>query len=267
MSRIPAFRRPPFSSTVRAFTVIEMVVVIAVVAILSSIAVVSYVGMIADARDTSRKTDAGDLKIQLRGMKQRNGAYPLPNAPFSITNSGVVIVRQGDTDSVSTDGGGVLRTDPRTGNPYRYSTVANRQSFQIAATLEATGEKLRAYVDGDYSPLAPDIVPSLVLAMSGTSDVEIRDGVGSGSENRKKFVVNASTLNLAYDLFGDPMATAPDFASILEESGVRIPRTSSYYDCRSVYEAGKSVGPGTYYMLDFDGSVTSTGCVMNPPQY
>lgn len=248
--------------SVSAFTIVEILVVITILAVLSAVAMVSYVGMIGDARDTGRKTDMADMKVQLRGMKQRSGAYPVPNGFFSMTNGGTAIVKQGDTDSIESNGA-VLRADPKTKLAYRYSTTENRQSYQIGMSLEATSDVPRAYVEGDFSPLAPDLVPSLILAMTGSSPVEIRAGIGSGSENRKTFVLNGSTLNVPY-VFSEEQAlsSAIDFDAIFVEPGVKLARTSSYFGCKEISDAGKSVGPGDYLVVDSVGNVTSTGCVM-----
>ena len=75
------------SHTRKAFTLIELVVAITIVVILSAIGFVSYDSSVADTRDSRRINDMEGLKIGLKSHKQKEGNYPLPVNPFTITNS------------------------------------------------------------------------------------------------------------------------------------------------------------------------------------
>jgi hypothetical protein len=134
-------------------------------------------------------------------------------------------------------------------------------------SLELGSEKYGSYVDGDYVPLSPYVFPSLLLATDNTGTFEIHDGVGSGSVNRVKFIVNNGSLNLPYNMDGKTVSTATSFSGILTEPGVRLPWTSNYATCQDIYEGGKNMGPGTYLVISSTGSLTMTGCTMNPPTY
>ncbi len=71
----------------KAFTLVEMVVVVAILAILSLIGYVSYSDNVIGARDSQRTNDVEKLQIDLKGHKQKEGAYPTPVSPINITNS------------------------------------------------------------------------------------------------------------------------------------------------------------------------------------
>lgn len=114
--------------------------------------------------------------------------------------------------------------DPRTKNYYPYAVSKNRQAFQIATIIEDSSP-WKAYVDGDYKTVAKNVLPSLLLAVTkGENDVvEIAEGVvtegSSGSENRKKFIVNQGTANLPYGEDGNVKAnTDLSFAEILSQT-------------------------------------------------
>ncbi len=184
------------------FTMVELIVVLTIVAILAAISFVSYTSMMSDARNSVRKTDMSEMKVRLRGIAQKVGAYPLPSAPFAMTNSGYLAVNQGNTDTVETEEGGSPRKDPKSKTSYVYSTVTNRHGYQIGMILEGENDTYNSLVDGDYIPLVPSVFPSLILAITSTSTIEVHDGIGAGSANRTKFVVQNGTLNLPYNITG-----------------------------------------------------------------
>lgn len=254
------------------FTIVELLVVISTLAILATISFMSYSSSITDARDSARTADIGNLKVALRSEYQKRGAYPSPGNAFGLMNSGVTnsgIVSQGFIDhTVNISAVQTPPKDPKTASWYGYATTRNRQAYELAATLENAGS-LKAYIDGNYKTVAKNILPSLFLAMTGTTgtQVEIQSGVADGTTNRLKFVVNNGTSNLLYNMSGVPVSTAPDYSSILSQAGTDLPMNTSYANCQSIYEAGWSVGPGEYQVSDDAGAITDTGCLMNPPTY
>lgn len=260
------FFLPPVR-TKNGYTLVELIVVVTILAILSTISFIAYTNMTSEARNTVRKTDMSEMKVRLRGIAQKLGAFPLPSSPFPVTNSGFLALNQGWTDTITTNNGSSFNIDPKSKRPYRYSTTTNRQGYQIGMSLELGSETYVSYVDGDYNPLAPYVFPSLLLATDGTGTMEIHDGVGSGSVNRTKFVVNNGTRNLPYDMNGQPVSTASSFSGILTEAGVRLPWASNYSSCQEIYEGGKNMGPGAYLIISSTGTLTLTECSMNPPIY
>ena len=173
----------------------------------------------------------------------------------------------GWSDTVGTSNGSTLNTDPRSKRSYRYSTVANRQEYQIGMTLELDSETYSSYIDGYYTALSPYVFPSLLLATDTTSAIEIQQGNGSGTVNRTRFIVNNGSLNIPYNMNGRAVSKATTFSGILADPGVRLPWTSTFASCKEIYEGGKSMGPGGYLVISSTGALTMTGCIMNPPNY
>ncbi len=118
------------------FSLVELIVVILVLSILSTIAFVSFSNSAVDARNSTRKTDMAEMKTQLRSNKQTLGSYPLPASNFSLLNNGVAVVYQGNSDAITKGNSTKLRIDPRTARAYMYSSLTNRQSYQIGMTIE-----------------------------------------------------------------------------------------------------------------------------------
>jgi len=151
--------------------------------------------------------DIDQLKITLKSEKQKSGAYPKPGDAFLIVSSGSanVAAYQGYLNSkVAINDFTKYPEDPLTKKNYPYSTTKNRQAFQLATVTEDV-DPWKAYVDGDYKTVAKNVLPSIVLAMTGAENaqIEISDGITTGgsvgSDNRKKFVVNGGSFNLPYD--------------------------------------------------------------------
>ena len=172
------FYTPSFLNK-KAFTLVELIVVIAILAALSAISFIAYTNMLSDARNSVRKTDMAEMKVRLRGTAQKLGAFPLPTNPITLSNSGILAVTQGWSDSIETDNGSSFRTDPRTNSSYLYATVTNRQGYQLGMSFELGSDTYSSYVDGDYIPLAPYVFPSLLLATTDTGTIEVNSAIGS----------------------------------------------------------------------------------------
>ncbi len=235
--------------------------------VLSTLSFIAYSNMSSDARNAVRKTDMSEMKVRIRGIAQKLGAFPMPSSSLAVTNSWFLAVHQGWTDTIDTNNGSSFNTDPRTKRPYRYATTANRQGYQLGMSIENSSDKHVSYVDGDYAVLLPYVFPSLLLSTDVVGSMEINPWVGSWSVNRLRFIVNNGTLNLPYNMNGQPVTTATTFSGILSEAGVRLPWVSNYASCQEIYEGGKNMGPGSYLIINSTGSLTMTGCTMNPPIY
>jgi len=82
--------------------------------------------------------------------------------------------------------------DPSLKIPYLYSITRSKQEFQIATTLE-NGSKPLAFVDGNYTPIAKYILPSLLIAYEGSGSVDI-----SVNPYKNMFILNEIGYNLPY---------------------------------------------------------------------
>lgn len=183
--------------------------------------------------------------MALKSEKQKTGAYPRPGDAFTIINTAPshVAAYQGFFNSkVAINDLTKYPEDPLTKKNYPYSTTKNRQAFQLATVMEDVEPK-KAYVDGDYKTVAKTVLPSIILAMTGSegSLVEIGDGVTTGgsvgSDNRKKFVLNGGTYNLPYDQDGNPVGNVEKtFAETLTQTGVVTTGASRYRSCLEITE-------------------------------
>jgi prepilin-type N-terminal cleavage/methylation domain-containing protein len=146
-------------NTKKAFTLVELIVVITILAILGTIAFISLQGYSADARNSKRTSDLGNIQSAI-SLKQVEG---VPLLSF-VTNAV-------DTDLVSPDVAGLLDADVKydAGTPsytvlnvvekdfkdpndkaYRIgATTLKGGAFQLAATMEVDGVDT-AQVNGTY---------------------------------------------------------------------------------------------------------------------
>lgn len=244
-----------FMKNTKAFSLIEMVVVITILAILSLIGFVSFSDNIIGARDSERTNDMEKLQIDLKSHKQKEGSYPLPVNPINITNSGTVIYQGLLTSATVSNVLTNVPKDPRTGNWYWYSTLTNRQQFQVALTLEGA-DTPTALVKGDYKSIAKDMFPTILLAVTGSISFSVTD-------NASKFILNGGSYNLPYDMEGVMVSSGSSFSEITLESGVVIESSGNYASCSEIYEAGRSMGSGTYQIVNDGGTLTGTGCPMD----
>ena len=100
----------------KAFTLIELMVVISIISILVVIGVVSYRKTYQLSRDSRRKADLAQIQQALETYRSENGSYPLNLSdltPAYITT---------------------LPTDPKTGNSYTYQRV-DSYHYNLSATL------------------------------------------------------------------------------------------------------------------------------------
>lgn len=243
----------------KGFTLVELVVVVTILTILASIWYISYSSNIIDARDTQRQSDMDGLKIDLKSHKQKEGAYPLPINPFTLTNTGIVAYQWVISDTIVSNVLKNIPRDPKTKNWYTYWVNANRQQFQIALTKE-NQDSPRAIVSGDYKSVAKNLFPTLLVAFSGTT-IDMNESVDN--PNRKLFILNGGSYNLPYDMAGQLVANSTvDFTGITTEAGVTIETGGNYFSCSEIYEAGMSMGSGTYQIVNASGALTDTGCTM-----
>jgi prepilin-type N-terminal cleavage/methylation domain-containing protein len=261
---------PAPKTDLAGFTLVEVIVVMVIVAILSTMAFLSYGTYMVSARDSTRVSDINQMKMLLKSERQKTGSYPVPGSAFWIVNSGTgnPVAEQGTMDTtVAINGLSRYPQDPVTNTYYPYSVTKNLQAFQIATVVEASFPP-SAYVDGDYKSVAVNVLPSLLLAMTGAagSNVEIGSGIvtagSDGSANRLKFVLNGGKANLPYDpVTGIPKGNAAlSFAGILSESGVVLTGNTRYRSCQDIADSGFWIGTGEYQILSSTGIMQNTNC-------
>jgi len=159
-----------------AFTLVELIVVITILAILGTIAFISLQGYSADARNSKRTSDLGNIQSAM-SLKMVEGV-PIMSfvtgtannlLPISLAGSGAYT---GDY-AAGTPSYTVLNVaakdfkDPKSDKEYRIgATKAQGAVFQLAATMEKDGVDT-AQVNGTY--VARDTTTVTPLTIDGTS--------------------------------------------------------------------------------------------------
>ena len=247
---------------ITGFTLVELVVVATILVVLTSIGFYSYVWNLQDSRDSARKADIAKLSSALTLYHQKRGVFPNPGSSFNLLNNGVAVASQWKMDkSVPLSTIDSLVYDPKNENSYSYSITTNKQEFQIAGTLE-NGDNPKAILDGNYTSVSVDILPTIMLASDSTTDLEINAATWAGPSNRLLFIFNGWTHNIPYDF--DQQTASSDgttFANLLSDPLIEYWQNSDYRTCTEIYEAWKSIGNGEYQILNSSGVLTWSGCL------
>jgi len=243
------------------FSFVELVVSISILTILSAISFVSFGQYLKNSRDSQRITDISSIKLALKIHRQRYGVLPPPANAVAIQTGSLVVASQWVLDdTVGVMGLGTAPKDPKALGAYLYSISANRREYQISATLE-NDKVLSAKVDGDYRVVAKNILPSLVFAYSGAAALDI-----SVADNQSRFILDGSESALPYDFSPSPTPvykSTQTLANLLSLYGKNILTSSLYNSCTEIYNAGKSVGTGSYSIINSSGALSSTECCMS----
>lgn len=237
-----------------AFTLVELIVVVMILWILSTIGLANYMSQMSTSRNAARQSDMANLMIALKSHKTKNGSYPMPGDFFTIQNGGLDIIKQWYlNNNVASQEIVKKPQDPLYKNQYYvYSTLANRQSFQIAMSLEDESVNelwLKAYVDGDYQSTNIDWIPSIIFAYKNNAEL---------STLSNKFIINNSSFNIPYDGEGIPQAKAVSLSQIVTWNESEIPKYYGYSSCGEIADNGMSMGSGTYRL-----DIGLTPCAMN----
>lgn len=240
------------------FTFVELIVATTILIILTTLGFYSYSQYMLDARDTQRKSDLTSISSSLKLYKQRRGSLPLPWSNYSITYNGVPVATQGKLDNtVTLSTLDKLPLDPLIKSPYIFSITPTKQEYQIWATLENNGNNI-AYIEGIYKTVSRDNLPTLLLALASTTPIEI-----TSWSNKDKFIFNNQGNNLPYDLESwVPYANGTTFTTLIATfSGTTdLWQNSDYRSCLEIYQSGKSIGTGTYQIVNASGVLANINC-------
>ena len=227
---------------------------------------VSYVKNLADVRDSERKSDLSQVSSALKSYKQKRWSYPIPWDYFAITNNWFITAYQWKLNSsVTLSTLDSLPFDPYIDMPYVYSVTKNKQEFQLAATLE-NQEEYKAILFWNYKSVSKNVLPTIVLAVVPTWDMEIHEAVWDGDDNRKTFVFDNWFHNLPYTLTS-PFTAYSDWTSfswILNDEDIKYWQNSDYRTCDEIYTAWKAISIGVseeYQILNSSWTLTNTWCV------
>lgn len=240
------------------FSFVELIVATTIVIILSSMGFYAYSQYLIDARDSQRASDFASVSSSLKVYRQKRGAYPLPGDRFWLKNGATLVVaRQWKLNkSVSLDTLDKLPTDPYSKTFYSYSVTANRQEFQLAWTLENAGRPT-ALLQGTYKTVTKNNLPSIVIAYSSTTDLDI-----TNATYKNTFILNNGTHNIPYSHdTGIPVSDGTVFASLLLDPTIDFWQNTDYTSCAAIYYAWKNIWAWEYQILDTNGNLINTTCL------
>jgi len=122
---------------IKAFTLVELIVVITIVWILSTVGFVSYSGYLTWARDSNRISQMIKLSDSLQTYATTK-SLPLPDNYVEITASGTTIAYQWEVwvDVLETIDYTNWWTDPKDDSYYTYYLSRDRNNLQLMAFME-----------------------------------------------------------------------------------------------------------------------------------
>ncbi len=243
------------------FTFIELIISITIIIILSAIWFSSYTEHLENSRDSERKADLSWVSSALKLHRTKRFSLPTPWNNFNILNSWYISATQWKLDNTT-----IISTidktprDPYINIPYVYSITRNKQEFQLATTLE-NNWKNTAYLVWDYKTVAKNIIPTIVLALTPSWDIEVKDAVWAWSANRTKFVFDNWSHNLPYT-FNSPYIAYSDWTSftwILTDSSIRWWQNSDYRSCNEITDIWKNIWTWEYQVSNWS-TLSNTTC-------
>jgi hypothetical protein len=106
----------------------------------------------------------------------------------------------------------------------------------------------KSFLLWDYKSVSRNILPTIILAISSSTDVEINTLVWSGAENRTKFIFDGSIHNLPYT-FDDPFSPYSDstsFSWLIDDLNIVWWQNSDYRSCIEISDDLKFIGTWEY---------------------
>ncbi|MDD4151548.1 MAG: prepilin-type N-terminal cleavage/methylation domain-containing protein [Candidatus Gracilibacteria bacterium] len=219
---------------IKAFTLVELIIVITILTILATIGFMSYQSYTADARDSSRVTSVREISNGLEISFTKNSKYPMPDSPI-LTGSinGYTYSYKGFVgDSVSKNLKLSDTKDPLSKSYYVYAVDVNQSAFQLATVLENNLVSKNNFINNTYAAGIPTAKVSgnykgVIKFSSGASNQEtwianipslIWNNTGSISllSTNTRYVVNNKS-NLPYDLNNGTDIGSKDANSIIKE--------------------------------------------------
>ena len=126
---------------IKAFTLVELIVVITILAILATIWFVSFSGYLAGTRDVNRISQLKSMSDALELYRTRKD-LPIPDDKIDVQASGTTIAYQGyiwanvlETIEYTEKG-----LDPKDKNYFSYYLTKNKKHYQLMAFLEEANE-------------------------------------------------------------------------------------------------------------------------------
>ncbi len=250
----------------RAFTIIELMVSVIIIGILTTIWFYSYTKHISGSRDVERKANMWEIITALKLYKQNRGSYPIPGSYFNITNNWAVVAMQWKLNKdVMLTTMDKLPTDPSTWSYYTYSTTISKQETQVAISLE-NNEFPVSFLEWDYKTVSKNVLPSIVLAIDSTLDVEIHNWVWTWTDNRNKFLFDwLDSLPYSLSTPHEPYHNWQTLETNLADTKINFWQNSDYRTCYEISEAWKYIHTTwseEYQILNESWVLTDTWCAI-----
>lgn len=123
---------------IKAFTLVELIIVITILAILATIGFMSYQSYTSDARDANRITTLKQISNWLDITYTKKASYPMPDWTINTGSINWIVYSYKWTiwDSVSKTLRMDKTTDPSSKEEYIYWINTDKTQYQIAAVLE-----------------------------------------------------------------------------------------------------------------------------------
>lgn len=241
----------------QAFTLVELIVVATILVVLATMGFAAFSDSIPDARDAERKAAIAQIESALSSYHAERQVLPLPSTNyFELSLWATPVAYQWKFDNTVRINNKLrnLPTDPYSETPYAYSITANKQEFQLSATLE-NGDLPIAYLQGDYMTVSYSRLPTIMIAANSSMDV-------SASPWRDLFVFNNLEYNLAYDLEDPDYAYSEGlvFDDIINDPNIIYWHKSDYRSCEEIKSAWKSIWNGKYEYLDENSVLKTYDC-------
>jgi prepilin-type N-terminal cleavage/methylation domain-containing protein len=235
------------------FTFIELIISISILAVLSVLWFISYSKNIEDTRDSQRESDVLYIVNALKLHKTIRWNYPYPWDSVNIINNWTLVATQWKMNNeviLSTMSN--IPLDPFVKIPYTYSIWRNKQEFQIAATRENNWVN-KSSLKWDYKVVSRDVLPTIILAIYWTGEIEINELISSWVTNRTKFIFDNSTNNLPYT-FSYPFLPYSDntsFTWLLYNPWIEWVQNNDYKNCNEIFDADKNIGTWVYQVNNY----------------
>ena len=183
---------------IKAFTLVELIIVITILAILGTIAFVSFQGYLKGARDWNRLQTINNIEKWLTLYQISKGVYPLPEDGYAtISVDGTELSYQWYfwEDNAKAANINILPVDPLDKEKYIYATDKSQNGYKILWYMEWAEYKQLAYNNiitqtyaRDYTLRKPRVLwnwPWLLLKDDTTNTVVL--------ENTDLFTTNSGT--------------------------------------------------------------------------
>lgn len=250
---------------IKAFTLVELVIVAVILAILATVGFISYEDYLVDTRDSKRLSQLAGLRDSLR-LQTTRGKLPLPDNSVEIRNNSTPFLYQwyAGKEVLETISYSENTMDPFDDVYYTYLLSRNRKDFQIMWFLEKYNKDVisfwsqKAHASVDYSQRYPNVFGKklwiLLQQETNTPLQEIPEYTSSGYIDLRDTTSNLfdAYVTDAYKISGKES----DLIGIIP-----------YTTCKKILETGWSYGNGIYNINPSGLNPFEVYCLMDTATY